>query len=68
MGGFKLFGPIEEEREPYGLVEQECHEAWKKRYIQPLQGKNKGLVGPNIIRWEYKFNLKLNFFFQVNTS
>jgi len=27
MGGFKLFGPIEEEREPYGLVEQECHEA-----------------------------------------
>ena len=46
MGGFKLFGPIEEEREPYGLVEQECHEAWKKRYIQPLQGKKKGLVGP----------------------
>jgi len=27
MGGFKFFGPIEEEREPYGLVEQECPEA-----------------------------------------
>jgi hypothetical protein len=44
MGGFKFFGPIEEEREPYGLVEQECPEAWilrKKDTYNPFKEKKK---------------------------